>query len=633
MAEDEMSLLEEYSIAEMQGDLDQWGDLEDAFCRYAKVIFHDVADSYATDADVLCSFTLSPEMTRQEGDIVALFRLGWRHLDEMITSQLVPEASNPESREYEVLFKAKDLPKTEGEIYQLCYISSSNTWGASVPFEFRRVSAEELTVVDSGDIAVVRSQPAIAEDLKRQLAELRKEITQVKSNNLNMQVQLNESEANRKELQKRLDDLEKVEEVLDRLRGENRALDKAHNEAEEALKHAELRIMSLEKTVEALQEDIIHSREQLTLQIESRDWKNCNLEIIDALRQGKDVAVREMRTAMAENERLRSELALVTTEKEKLLQMLSDVNKTLEKRNKEKEYCEAMMLKDRKEASERIEGLLAELTRITSGTHLSSDSSETEVIKSQISALETKLEGTEWKEHKTIRGKQNAEMVLHDSQVQNEGETENIQAEYCCMTASQQEVMDKIESLHLEIAETIQTENSLCESHSRLTSRVENLQKIMNEAELFDNNPEADLHRRELAVATAKLEEKLICILSARNRKDDLKLQLEDLKQLSAALNLEKTQAKEALRPACDVPSNENGDSSSSSNQVDRRKEFPRTESTNLGENLSEVAELRERLKQAAEAYKILYQQKVLAERKLQRMQELERHSANGKQP
>ena len=49
-----------------------------------QVVFHDISDSYPTDSDVCCRYSLTAGVEVQEGDFVAVFRVGWNALDEAV---------------------------------------------------------------------------------------------------------------------------------------------------------------------------------------------------------------------------------------------------------------------------------------------------------------------------------------------------------------------------------------------------------------------------------------------------------------------------------------------------------------------------------------------------------------------
>jgi hypothetical protein len=61
-------------------------------------VFHDIADSYPTDSDVSCLYSLTCGVEVQEGDFVAVFRVGWDSIDEALLKHpaLIPDQSPQE---------------------------------------------------------------------------------------------------------------------------------------------------------------------------------------------------------------------------------------------------------------------------------------------------------------------------------------------------------------------------------------------------------------------------------------------------------------------------------------------------------------------------------------------------------
>ena len=55
-----------------------------------QVIFHDIADTYPTDADICCRYSLTDSVTVSRGDRIALYRVGWSCVQEHIAFELVP---------------------------------------------------------------------------------------------------------------------------------------------------------------------------------------------------------------------------------------------------------------------------------------------------------------------------------------------------------------------------------------------------------------------------------------------------------------------------------------------------------------------------------------------------------------
>ncbi|KAK7864051.1 hypothetical protein R5R35_012219 [Gryllus longicercus] len=654
------SLLQEYSIAE---NLDVDGDhssaserptLRDAFSRYAKVIFHDIADSYPTDADVQCFFSLTLDMKRKEGDFVGLFRLGWRSPSDIITSQLVPKPTSEDQCDFQVCFRASDLPKEEGEIYQLCYISENEVWGASVPFEFRRATAEELLVVDSGDIVIVRSQSAVAEDLKSQLALVRQQLLATEACNVEIKKNMEQLLLENERLHERLEDLDRVEKLLSRLRADNLELDKARNISEEAVRNADLHIGSLNSVISALHKDMTILQEQVSSQAEeiakyrgmaenASAQRGCTQDLIDALREGKELAVREMRVALAENDKMRSELKVATDEKEELTNQLEVVTKKYEAALENQEKNEKAYMK-------RIEDLLVQLTKLSSDSQqrLFEAKTETELFQKRVNVLQDELQ--QKKQHLEVLAASTAvsdcstsnDNLISNSFVQIPVPAQNPGVEF--QSSAQQmveaqdalfkdlkkrledvqnrtkEVCNEIEELRAEMEVLQQTEQGLIESKERLANRIHQLQSQITDAEGCGNSVEASLHHRELETAEMKMQEKDICLESACQRREELEKQLSELQEFKDVLDQQKTETIEALSKLGSeemlVVANEAFSGETATQASDGLPELAMKTPGEL-----EVLDLRERLRQAAEAYKLLYQQKLRAEQELAREQ------------
>jgi len=67
-----------------------------------QVIFHDIADTYPTDADICCRYSLTDGVTVSHGDRIALYRVGWSSVQEHIAFEWVPVT---DATELQVLFK------------------------------------------------------------------------------------------------------------------------------------------------------------------------------------------------------------------------------------------------------------------------------------------------------------------------------------------------------------------------------------------------------------------------------------------------------------------------------------------------------------------------------------------------
>ncbi|XP_046603306.1 tax1-binding protein 1 homolog B-like [Neodiprion virginianus] len=173
--------------------------------QYALVVFHGVADTYPTDSDILCRYTLTEEVEATPGDRIVLFAVGWSTIKDYIVFEWAPVPENGE-RDLTVVFKAIDLPKDVNEFYQVCYVSNEGAvCGASIPFQVRTPNNEELTCDLEEDMVVVRSSTAVAQD-KLFKAQLDRKILIKK--NINLETQLRCLQDEHSFALKRLDQLQ-----------------------------------------------------------------------------------------------------------------------------------------------------------------------------------------------------------------------------------------------------------------------------------------------------------------------------------------------------------------------------------------------------------------------------------------
>ncbi|KAB0793408.1 hypothetical protein PPYR_13028 [Photinus pyralis] len=109
------------------------GDLESCFSTIIpRVEFLNVQDQYSYNDDLICKYYLT-DYEVQEGDRVAIFRLGWQYIKDYILFEWAPKDSEANL----VVFNKPCLPKNTSEIYQFCFISGeNNVLGASEPFQF-----------------------------------------------------------------------------------------------------------------------------------------------------------------------------------------------------------------------------------------------------------------------------------------------------------------------------------------------------------------------------------------------------------------------------------------------------------------------------------------------------------------
>lgn len=108
------------------------GDLESRFSTIIpRVEFLNVQDQYSYNEDLICKYYLI-DYEVQEGDRVAIFKLGWQYIKDYILFEWAAKDSETNV----VIFNKPCLPKSTSEIYQFCFISSeNNVLGASEPFQ------------------------------------------------------------------------------------------------------------------------------------------------------------------------------------------------------------------------------------------------------------------------------------------------------------------------------------------------------------------------------------------------------------------------------------------------------------------------------------------------------------------
>ena len=119
--------------------------------KYSKVIFSEISESYATDADIECRFYIGDAVKPSEDDKIGLFKLGWANpLENEVTKKVSECQTDNEFGERKVNFNASELPKNTEEFFQFCYLTASDDiCGASTPFRFVRPHDEDLIQLDN----------------------------------------------------------------------------------------------------------------------------------------------------------------------------------------------------------------------------------------------------------------------------------------------------------------------------------------------------------------------------------------------------------------------------------------------------------------------------------------------------
>nr|CAD7443451.1 unnamed protein product [Timema bartmani] len=359
------SVLTEYSIPHIC-EISPQSLLEKS--QYGKVIFHEIADSYPTDADICCRYSMTNGVTYCHGDRVSLYKVGWRYAEEFLHFEWAPGPPESTQTEFQILFKANNLPKDVHEIYQFCYMTANNEMcGASGPFQFHRSDDNELCIVEEQDgMVVVRSRSAVAqeklreaertsESLKQEKTELENKLQKLQDNHDKMKRELEETlsqlgilHTEKQSLEKKFADMAHMERHMSRLQQNLLSIDTDKNDAEMKLRKAESHIQVLTATVDTLASDKEHMSELLRTEAkqssEMGQYKNqveSLQHMLDVLTQSKEMVAQELRVELATNaqskedllrlenavKELKGKLTVLESEKLLLLKQLDELQK------------------------------------------------------------------------------------------------------------------------------------------------------------------------------------------------------------------------------------------------------------------------------------------------------------------
>lgn len=332
--------------------------------QYAKVIFHDIADTYLTDADICCRYSLTNGVTAEEGDKIALYHVGWSSVQDFIMFEWAPIPQTSDKSELQVLFKASSLPKNVDEFYQLCYVKSDNTvCGASVPFQFRHPYENELCAVEEpGGLVVVRSRTALTEEklrhtvaineqllrekatLEKNVAELKEDFDKVSAELQNVLQNFSKMETEKQMLEKRLEENLHVERHVQRLKQDLLALDAEKNQSLAKLNKAEQHITVLSATVDTLSADKEHMAQLLRSETQNKSGVVAEVSqyksqvdslshMLEALTQSKELVAQELRIQQATSTQLKEDirrLEIETREQQNKITELEQEKKLLQ---------------------------------------------------------------------------------------------------------------------------------------------------------------------------------------------------------------------------------------------------------------------------------------------------------------
>ncbi|XP_017654927.1 calcium-binding and coiled-coil domain-containing protein 2 isoform X2 [Nannospalax galili] len=171
-------------------------------CNFSQVVFNSVEKFYVPGGDITCYYTFTQPFIPRRKDWIGIFRVGWKTTQEYYTFMWVtlPGDPNKESaKQHEVQFKAYYLPKDD-EYYQFCYVDQDGmVRGASIPFQFRPESEEDIVVVTT---------KGKVEEIEQHNQELCRENQELKDSCASLQKQNSDIQA---ELQRKQEELETLQ--------------------------------------------------------------------------------------------------------------------------------------------------------------------------------------------------------------------------------------------------------------------------------------------------------------------------------------------------------------------------------------------------------------------------------------
>ncbi|NXG12753.1 CACO2 protein, partial [Sakesphorus luctuosus] len=206
-------------------------------CLFSQVIFNNVEKFYIPGGDVTCHYTLTQNITPRGKDWVGIFRVGWKTTREYYTFLWAPLPADAHSEsvvQQQIQFKAYYLPKDD-EHYQFCYVDQDGAVrGASVPFQFRAESEDDILVVKTqGEVEEIELQN---KNLHKEKEELKASCANLQKQNMELQEELKKTQELQKSLEALRSKAENLELELNSLKMENKHL-KEQGDCREAELH------------------------------------------------------------------------------------------------------------------------------------------------------------------------------------------------------------------------------------------------------------------------------------------------------------------------------------------------------------------------------------------------------------
>ncbi|XP_077169814.1 calcium-binding and coiled-coil domain-containing protein 2 [Paroedura picta] len=250
--------------------------------HFSQVIFTNMEKFYIPGADVTCHYNLSEHITPRKKDWMGIFKVGWKTTREYYTFMWAPLPSSTDNAErQQVLFKAYYLPKDD-EYYQFCYVDQDGiVRGASVPFQFRVASEDDMLVVTTqGEVEEIEQQN---KSLFQENQKLKDTLTNLQKQNEDLQEQIEKAQGTAKELEDKVHLLQSGTMELQRAQAlqalevssaqkELAVVKESNSKLQEENQDLKRRLEALKSDTDALRSEVKQAQEEITcLEVQNSD--------------------------------------------------------------------------------------------------------------------------------------------------------------------------------------------------------------------------------------------------------------------------------------------------------------------------------------------------------------------------
>ncbi|CAH1775777.1 unnamed protein product [Owenia fusiformis] len=543
---------------------------------YAQVVFHNIAESYPTDANIDCRFTITSQLIPTSRDWVGIYKVGWLSSRDYTYYDWAPMPVNHEQNkdiDSTIVFQAKNLPKDDGEFYQFCYVTQSGqVRGASTPFQFKRPGVTDYVEIEDDDnnMLVIQSKTMT---LETSLAKVKTENEQLVKTHDILEVErdslLNKLMTISKTLATEEDHVEQLQKDVQE---SNEKLHSLHNEAKDmALVHdaltEKLSIVNMEK------EEILKRLDENDSYIKKLQEK------IKELNNDKDALVGKHRMLEEEKELFKTHF----TSSESTIQAYM---KEIDNLKKQLAYLEDIRQKQTEETMRLREELDKERKK------LKRQSSVSKTDREHINCVTERLKNTEDK----LSAAEHCKKLLND-------EVTNIQEAHDKMAQSLAKARSDAHSLkgqltRLEDHQKTQ-EQELNDEITALKMTLDGVQEKSKDQLESDMHREIEDLKERLAMGAEEYKEKYI---------ECKKYQLE-IRKLQKQIKTNQKAEKVASMETSAVQTSVKSDSKESSTQSDNDSAALQLSSTELQSQLEDLGHELEERNQKKHKYKKLYQE------------------------